>query len=479
MEKQLSPTLKNQADKIESQIKSNRKPFTLNDVVSFSGVAIRDAKEVMDALMAKFDCRLKVTDNGDLIYDFGSFHRRGERTWGEWWRTFQKSLWNAFVIFFKAWISITLVVYFLVFVVILIALIIGAMSANNDSDSGIDMSGCSGGGSLIGDIFQSIFIWNTMTRSYHYETDARGYSYRVYDAPVSPFAKRQKNKKKKKGKDFVASVYDFVFGPPRVELDPLENQQEVAAFLRKNKGVIVKPELIGLAGWTDKEADDFFSDVLVRFNGDSSISENQILYGDFHELTRSKSDIGEAPIIWYWNEYEPEYKLTGNSIGRNIGVGFMNGFNLIFSLVFIDDPELLLQIGLGWVPLIFSLIFFTVPFFRWFTLMPKRRKRRRENIRKRVMRAIFQHRQNSISPNQLTETANAQKKEEKNLSQKEVERMMAELILDLKGDIDYDTNGKVIYKFDMLNAELAEAERLRSERDAGRTLGNVIFDSKN
>ena len=50
----------------------------------------------------------------------------------------------------------------------------------------------------------------------------------------------------KTAKSFVASVYDYVFGPGRVELHPLSNQQEAAAYIRTQKGLITVPEIIAL-----------------------------------------------------------------------------------------------------------------------------------------------------------------------------------------------------------------------------------------
>ncbi|MEO1653122.1 MAG: hypothetical protein AAFU64_06230, partial [Bacteroidota bacterium] len=360
-------------EKMQVRLKKPNRVFTIADASALTGLPLDQSKEVLDALMEKFDCRLQVTENGDLIYDFGSrLHPRGERTWAEWWQDNKKWLWNVFVIVFKVWISIMLVVYFVIFLILLIALVVAMMAGNKDGDNDSGSVDVSGFFHVIGDLFRSIFWWQTITGNTYYERDSRGYRYRRYESRPSVFGR--KNKKKKKSKNFVASVYDFVFGPPRVEAHPLANQKEVAAYLRQKEGIIVKSEIIGLAGWTAPEADDFLTDVLVRYQGDSKISENRILYGDFYELTRSKSLESDAPIVWFWDEFEPEYKLTGNSTARNIGVAFMNLFNLSFSAAIffglLSDTQLRAETGLGAliflgiIPFVFSVLFFLVPILR-------------------------------------------------------------------------------------------------------------------
>ena len=463
---------------LEQRLKKSDRMFTLGDAAAITGYTIDQAKETLDALMSKYDCRLKVTENGDLIYDFGQYlHARGERTWAEWWHGAKQWLWKAFMIFFKVWISITLVVYFVIFLVILIAFIVAMMAKNDDNSSSSSDTDLSGAFVLIGDVFRSIFWWNTITGRTYYDRDPYGYPYQRYEPRPSSFGR----KKKSKGKNFVSSVYDFVFGPPRVEMSPLANQQEVAAYLRKNKGLVVIPEIVGLAGWKADEAEDFFTEVLIRYKGDSKISENSILYGDFYELARTKTDDADAKITWYWDEYEPDYQLTGNTSGRNTGVIFMNLFNLAMASFFTFGAPAAEFAGglvfLGWIPFVFSFIFFLVPTLRYFQIQPLRRKRHMENIRKRLMKVIFSNASNEIPMSYLQQTVNSQKKEEENLSKESIEKMMHQLISDLYGEIAQNTQGEIIYRFPRLQEELQEVKRLRDTRDSGRNLGDIVFDS--
>ena len=394
-----TPALLDGLETLEKRLLTQDRVFTVGDAAAITGYRTDQAKQLLDRLIVKYDCKLKVTENGDLIYDFGTRpHKRGARTWAEWYRGVQKWCWKAFMLLFRIWISLTLVVYFAIFVLILIAIIIAATASNKSSDS--SSSDDSDGGMLGGffrifaDIFISAFRWNTHIGSTHYETDANGYPYRSYDASPSPIGR--------KSKSFVASVYDYVFGPQRVEANPLANQLEAATHIRLRKGIIVVPEIIALAGWKAGEAENFLSDLVVRYQGEAKISEESVLYGDFTEFARQKTAEGTGIIKWYWEEYEPEYKLTGNSFWRNVWITFLCGFNLIFALVFVaiqlnpnqssfnfTPEDAWVFVVLGWIPFVFSVIFFTLPIMRWMTLPALRKKRKIANIRKRVMRTIY------------------------------------------------------------------------------------------
>lgn len=473
-------------DKIENHLKVSTKQLTLNDAASITGYHIDDSKQVMDKLIDRYHTRLQVTENGELIYDFGNYlHRRGERTWGEWWRMVGKTLVKILVWIFKAWIALTLVVYFILFVIILIAIIIAALSGNGDNDS--DSSGI---GDIIGSIFRGIFIWNDI--SYHRETyrrtDRRGYSYKKYKPrPSSIPPKKQKSEEGKKG--FTASVYDFVFGPARVKDEHLANQQEVAAFLRENQGIITTSEVVGLAGWKAEEAENFMADCLARFKGNVEISENQILYGDFVELTQSKSQEGDAKIEWYWDEYEAPYEVTGNTFWRNFGVVFMNLFNLAFASFFLyitfEESQLypekaqdtLLVIFLAYVPFIFSFLFFLIPSIRSMGIARKNKQRRINNIRKRLMKVIFRNYDKNIKIEELEAWVNETGKEEK-LSQAEIKEVMQSVVADLWGEMEFDTtHASVTYRFRRLEDEIKEAQRLREGRNGQNLLGDVVFES--
>ena len=54
---------------------------------------------------------------------------------------------------------------------------------------------------------------------------------------------------------------------------------------------------------------------------------------------------------------------------------------------------------------------------------------------------------------------------------------MMEVIYDLKGDSSVDNKGEMVYKFDELDLELEEIERLRNGIRDDSSLGKIVFES--
>lgn len=480
-------TLTQAEQTLEKQLSNYAKTLTLTvgDVSTLTGLNTDDAKHALDALMAKYICSLKVTEAGDLIYDFGSsLLRRGKKTLKDYLEDVKGVLWQIFQIFFKAWIAVTLVLYFIIFLVVIIGIIIAAMAGDSDAD--IDIGDIFSGFFLaLAEIFRGIFIWHTFTDTTYYQTDKQGYQYKHYEprkSSLGKFGRAGKGEVQEK-KSFVASVYDFVFGPPRVETTTLDNLRELAAYSRRQNGIVVTPEVIGLAGYSADEADKFMAEALSRFNGKADVTENGVLYGDFEELSRSASKQVDEKVVWFWDEYEAEYEITGNTSGRNAGIISMNVFNLLVSMLVINitngDPLIpaWLAIAFGWVPLSFSALFFSVPMLRSLSIFPKRKKRHFANIRKRLMKVIYQDRDKIVSLEALMQAVNAQNKGETDLNKKDIEKVMSDLIFDFQGEMIVKEDGQIVYQFEKLKTELDEAYRLRREKGFNNAPSKVVFDS--
>jgi uncharacterized membrane protein HdeD (DUF308 family) len=459
------------------------KQYTLNDASSVTGVSLFETENAVKSLLENYDCRLKVTETGDLIYDFGNYLKpRNQKTFLNYFNEFLGLLWKGFTVFYKFMISAFLVIYFIIFLIILVGIVVAAMSGGKDNDN----KGIGNFFYLVLRIFISIFEWNTIMgyNNTYRRTDRYGYSYKHYTEKKGVLADLSGSKAdSQSNKAFVASIYDFVFGPPRFKNNPLENMQEVATFLKENRGLICTSEIQALAGWRRGDAENFMTEVLSNFNGKAEVSDKAILYGNFSDLLRRKDNVKGAPVIYYWDEYEPEHELTGNKPERNAGIVAMNVFNLIFSLLILFGPLKALTIEfpvleylLGWLPLVYSVLFFLIPAVRWVTLIPKKRQQHITNIRKRIMKAIFQEQSAVITLKRLTEIANSNSKEEK-LSENTVEDIMMEVIYDLKGDSSVDNNGEMVYKFDELDLELEEIERLRNGIRDDSSLGKIVFES--
>lgn len=464
--------------RLAEAIQKYRGRLTTADVSALLGVSVYDAEDLLRQMMERFYCRLAVTPEGVVLYEFPvPLRRRTALTLREVLDRVAQVLWRAFVFLYKIWIAATLVVYFVVFTVILVMLILASAGGRRDSRRG------GRGGSLdLGPLLRllfSIFDFRTHTTVTVPRTDRRGYRYRKYESKKAVWP----GKEQKKG--FVASVYDFVFGPPRVPFDPLANEKEVVAYLRQQRGILTPAELVRLAGWTLEEADHLFAYYVARFKGEARISENGVLYGEFNEVLTT-GGLPEGSVVYYWDEDEPPFELTGNSPGRNLVIAGMNVFNLFFGFLFVaettrlvelfraygfhPDPGLL-RFWLGWVPLTYSIIFFAIPLARIPIGMAREQARRRRNERRRIVRTLFsliEQGREALRPEDV-------EAEYRRLYpvpatapsagvRRQVQTWLPTVAQELGGVVDLTEDGQVVYRFPRIAQELAEAARLRSGR---------------
>lgn len=113
---------------VEKKILNGEGHFTRTEAAAVTGLSLDAARDALDVLLEKYVCRLQVTENGDLIYDFGRRpRRRGRKSAGEILKAAGEWLRRVFTVLFKIWIALVLAVYFVLFVVILFVVLIAAI----------------------------------------------------------------------------------------------------------------------------------------------------------------------------------------------------------------------------------------------------------------------------------------------------------------------------------------------------------------
>jgi hypothetical protein len=295
---------------------------------------------------------------------------------------------------------------------------------------------------------------------FNYQIDSDGYRYKV---PA---------KEKNKGTGFIKSVFSFVFGPDREKYDPLDDAKEAAAFIRRNNGKITTGNIVALTGVHFEEAEARLAEYAARFNGDLSISEEGIIIAEFTDMmNKASKEYDSGKIVFYEDEVEAPYLVTGNEGGRNALIIGLNLFNLVMSglmmsffsssYVMYDEPTARdiiinrihefswLVFGLGWFPLIFSILFFVIPILRTFTVNSQNSKREYNILRKKLLGAFVRHQGKEITLDGIIYNANI-KKEEVN----KVKTILERLIIELKGELNIDSSGNPIYSFPRLSREL-------------------------
>jgi hypothetical protein len=458
---------------IELAIKKLRK-FTIQDIAGQTGFSTFDSKNGVEILMKKYSCQMQVTDQGELIYDFGTLVRRGSKTLQEQLNEIGKLLWKGFTYFFKVWIMLMLVGYFVVFVVILLAIAMAAMFGG-DQDEGISLD--SGAFTLILRVLAEFFFWRTITGNLTYRQDRHGYRYRQYEPVTSNLFKSKSKSKKKK---FIISVFDYVFGPHRAEIHPFENQREVATYIRENKGIITIEEVRALAGWKDNKASEFFTEMVSSFDGEIKVSDQGVIYGEFTEFMSGKQTEKSTNIVFFWDEFEPEYALNGNSSQSNMIITGMNLFVLLMSYGVLNSQfeiNLTGQFALGVIPFVYACLFFLIPLIRLILNNVLEKQRSLNNIRKRLMKEIFLNSIAKIPLTRLEQSLNSSEEITDKVNETEIKQIMSDEINDWKGELFVDENAALVYDFTPLRESQTEMTHMRAQRKIGVTTGQTVFDT--
>ncbi|MCA9619075.1 MAG: hypothetical protein KC731_08635, partial [Myxococcales bacterium] len=276
-------------EEVKAFLARARSAVSEGDVAAGTGIDVGSVEAALYALMRTHRSSLAVRDDGTLVYDFGrELVPLGRPSLAERVATLGRWLWKGFSFVYKTSLAVVLVGYAVAFLVLIVAAAIAASSASEDDGP------ATGAFELVGAVFRAIFEFMTHTALIYGETDRYGYPHAAYEPKRPVLAKPAE---REEGKSFVASVYDFVLGPTRVEPHPLAQQQEVAAFVRQNGGVLTVRDVQALSGMGRKEAEQFFARFVAEQDGVAEISEDGALYATFEELLRSKTKAHDAPVI--------------------------------------------------------------------------------------------------------------------------------------------------------------------------------------
>lgn len=431
-------------NRVEKAAKQAKGIVTAADISAATGLPIREVESALERMIELYRVSVSADiSSGAVRYSFAyPFVLRGSKTWGERWQSIKASLWKGFKVTYKALTGVILAGYTILFAVVLIAL---AMSGNSDNDSD-DFNP----GHLLAVMFRMIWeavFWHSILHPVEYQVDESGMRYRRF-------------KQKEKKKPFIRSVFDFVFGPEQPEEDAEEDAREVAAYARVHKSELTTGDVVALSGVTFQQAEERLADYLVRFKGDAHVREDGAVVADLHALTQRSSLTDEAQIVLYPDEVDPPVVHNGNTGGKNAAIIAMNTFNLAVSSFVVlglssatatadiaigGGVELLLEIGLGYFPFVFSVLFFVIPIGRYFRLSQKKSRREESIIRKKMVRFILENVQRPLSRTELMHVAS---------NSIQAERVLDALVIDLEAQSEVTDQGEVVYVFERLQREL-------------------------
>ena len=350
---------------------------TLGDAVSATGLPSHEVEATLRALLETRRGHMEVGESGTLVYRFdpGLIQRDAEPFFSR----FARKSWAVFKEAFKVWTVLMLVVYFVVFVALLIAAFMASQGkgGNRSRGRGLSLGGGRGGGGF-GNLWLWYFFWRPgwgWRRPY--------YGHR-WEQQYGSTEGRVRGKGGGEVKvPFIKKVFSFVFGPDVPRATQAQKDRGVIRLIRARRGVLTAAELVQHTGLPLQEAEDEMTRIMVEQNGDVRVTRKGILTYVFPELMVSAhGTVSEREPDPAWRRLEPNELVTGNEMKNNFFIGGINGFNLVAAMtapMFIF-PQLglggpLAWIGLVWIPVVFSTLFFAIPLFRGLTVRRQKNQR--------------------------------------------------------------------------------------------------------
>ena len=444
---------------------------TAGDIVAATGLAVEDARASLKALLETHRGHLAVSESGELLYRFDpALIRRGTEPLVA---RLTRATWETVTRVFKVGIAVMLVVYF----VVMVALVVAAIFANDRAGGNRRGGGWGGGrhrhgGFGMTDFWLWYWIWNprwSLGRPYYGHRWAQ--TLPKQDKP--PFYKR---------------VFAFVFGPDRPVPTRQQLDRSTLQLIRARSGVISAAELVEHNGLPLPEAEEEMARLVGSYDGEPVVSPDGQLAYAFPSLMMSAhgraTGVEPRPT---WRRLELPREVTGNELASNVGIAAMNGFTLVAAATapWFIFPRLGIGgaaafVALVLVPVVYSLLFFTVPAVRALLVKRENRARRRRNVRRVLLGLVYDR---SIGAEGGGVTAamavdHVRKALDEVVAPGAVERELERIAAEFDAEVAPDAEGSLVFRFPTLPAEFAAAEKVRRslKLEASRP-GEVVFDT--
>jgi hypothetical protein len=468
---------------IEPRLAGFRGDLTVADGAARGGLALRDAEAGLRWLASARGGHLKATENGELLYSFPDGLVEPVRPAGltRLLRATGRVLTSVGRFIVRAWVSVVMVSYALVFVGVAVA-----MASSREGDG-------------VGDALTGVLevIVEALYWTFH---------------PFSPVNWGRDPRlgwgirRRKRGLPFYERVNRFVFGPlPEVE-DPRERERRVLDEIRRQDGRVGPGDVMRVTGADRESSERDLLRLVVDYDGDIQVSDDGAIVYVFKALRTTTG--GASPVLAprpVWSSRKSVPPLTGNSASTNLLLGALNGFNLTVSAAAVaggvtvervfelvqharlvgvlgpDAPPLAAAHGipllLGWVPLVFSTGLFLLPARR---ILRRRRQKGEiaaENGRCALMRLVL------AEPGGVAEVppAEARRAWLAASGQKDTDAVTPQIeaaVRALGGEVDLDAAGATVYRFSTEAGERRALEALRAAAPGAEVLpGEVVFSS--
>lgn len=476
--------------KLQGLMKAPSKPISIYEASTQSGLALRDAKIALMSLVSHYRGHISATSTGELLFSFPTGFSRpwyqAEKSELAWKKIKKTSLGIAKFVA-RAWITIVMIGYVVVFALILLALM---FSKNDDRDSGGSFGGTMAFHFLIRMIMDSIF-W-----TFH---------------PFSPFAVQYRDPYASRGfgrgrynqepkVPFYEKVNNFFFGPEKEEEDPLQTRRMLLAEIKANGGTIGLFDVMRISGYSRPKAEAFLTSLMLDYEGDVQVSDQGGITYTFPQINKAENIPSRRPKS-IWEKPVQLHPFTGtNTSGSNFLITGLNGFNFVMSLAAIaggwtvaklqwmfqfssqEIPEMLMPpmptgtpLILGWIPFWFSLVLFAIPVLRWLSRPKDKQNIRRENGRRGILKTILSklgfggYREKDLERGWESVAGSPPSSSE-----------LTKAVVKMGGELDVKDSGETRYVFQDLESESTALDEERRKASKSEVhVGEVVFSSEN
>jgi hypothetical protein len=443
--------------------------ITIADAAARSGLALRDAEVGLHTLSTKYRGTLSATDKGELLFKFpyGFSLPLTKQPWlKRAWTKLKNGVLGIGKVVVRAWISIVMVAYALIFLVVGIAL------ATRDERGGVMVA------AILRMIFEALF-W-----TFH---------------PWSPIAVAREERRyrrhyeqEEKKAPFYQRVNRFVFGPDDEQQDPKAIEKNLIAQIRASKGRIGIGDVLRVTGLPREEADPLMARLMLDYEGDVKVSDDGGIFYEFPKLRLTAEERETSAPRAIWNEQVKAKPTTGNDAGSNWLIALLNGFNLVMSLVALETnltidriihifqtwnvwppvaplPYDGIPLVLGVIPFVFSALLFALPVWRWATEARRKKTAAEENAKRQVLKTVIESTQQGepVSEGKLKGAWQTATGEEPDLE------TLRRQVVELGGDVDLES-GKYVFRDLEAEVKALAAERKNAPEEE-KKVGEVIF----
>jgi uncharacterized membrane protein len=482
-------------DRLVAFLKTRRGESTIADMISGTGLPKYQVEQAAKVVLDEYAGRLKVTESGELLYYFPAGMRSTLRGFGpglrRFWKGFSRGFIRVLSLLLKIWIVAMLIGYFIAFVAIGVLAIVASVAASAAGRGGRDDRRGGGGGGF-GGMYLGIQLLDLILRMWFW---------------TSILGMNERQRRPREGRAFYKSVFGFVFG----DGDPNQGWEErerkhVISYIQGHKGVITLEELMGMTGRESNEANTLMNQLLLEYEGEPGVTENGTLVYAFPELMRTSRKAQEIGTVQLQaGPTKRPVPFSANKSRTNGWIIFFNTFNLLFGTYFLAisltqgvtalaktgpflysftgnllqnagiSPVGVLEIGLGVVPVLFSIVFFLVPLFRRIKLSRQNEQMRREALRKEILGQIISSPAYLDARNVRPLGSGLDPKNFSSVARRILERIAAQLKAE---PVTQEGTTEFAYTFPELRRELTDLATYRSNLDISRyEVGKTVFDS--